>query len=183
MRSRGEGTSETAAQPGVAAAIGAIVAAGLAVTGWRFIGPDHIVYAVVVQGGFTFLGLLAGPLFVDTARRRYAVSSAEPRIHALLGADALRRLLGRIGWNSVIDSPREHGEGHTRRTRLLRGTELSETGHIIAGVATLLLAAAAVGTAHVAGAVQIILVGLPLHAYPIMIQRIVRQRLRHPHHR
>nr|WP_283251595.1 hypothetical protein [Aeromicrobium duanguangcaii] len=119
-------------------------------------------------------------MFVDTARRRYAVTSAEPRIYALLGADALRRLLGRIGWNSVIGSLREHGEGHTRRTRLLRGTELSETGHIIAGVATLLLAAVAIGTAHVAGAVQVILVGLVLHGYPIMIQRIVRHRLRHP---
>ena len=159
------------------AAVGTIVAAGLAITGWRFIGPDHLVYAMVVQGGFTFLGLLTGPLFVDTARRRYAVTSAEPRIYALLGADALRRLLGRIGWNSVIGSLREQGEGHTRLTRLLRGTELSETGHAIAGVATLLLAVAALGTAHVVGAIQIFLAGLLLHGYPIMIQRIVRQRV------
>lgn len=166
------------------AAIGIIVAAGLTITGWNFIGPDHLVYAFVVQGGFTFLGLLTGPLFVDTARRRYTVTDAEPRIYALLGADALRRLLGRIGWNSVIGSLREQGEGHTRLSRLLRGTELSETGHTIAGVATLLLAAAAIGTAHLVGATQIILVGLLLHGYPIMIQRIVRQRrpsIKKPH--
>nr|WP_255668691.1 hypothetical protein [Aeromicrobium duanguangcaii] len=122
-------------------------------------------------------------MFVDTARRRYAVASAEPRIYALLGADALRRLLGRIGWNSVIGSLREQGEGHTRLSRLLRGTELSETGHAIAWVATLPLAVATVGAGHAVGAVQVLLAGLFLHGYPIMIQRIVRQRLRHPQNR
>ncbi|MFC4554448.1 hypothetical protein [Georgenia faecalis] len=163
--------------PIAAAVIGVALATTLAVAGWSFIGPDHLVYALTVQGGFTFLGLLAGPLLVDTLHRRYTVASAEPRIYALVGAQALRRLLGRVGWNRAIASMREQGPGSTRLERLARGTQLSETGHAIGGAATLVLAATAILAQQFVGAAQIVMVGLVFHGYPMMIQRIVRYRI------
>jgi|SRR5690625_3713131 len=180
MARNGEHTGGTPTHVYVTALLSVVLVLGLTVAGWYFIGPDHIVYAVIVQGGFTFLGLFLGPLLVDTVRRRYVVAAREPRIYAVLGADALRRFLGRVGWNRAIDSMREQEPGRTRLERQVRGTELSETGHAVGGIATVLLAMAAAIANHLVGAGQILLIGILVHAYPIMIQRIVRNRiLRH----
>lgn len=79
-----------------------VVGVGLPVAGWFAIGPDHIVYAVVVQGAFLLMALLAGPSLVDVARSRYRVRGFEPLIYTLLGAEALRCVLDFVGWNRVI---------------------------------------------------------------------------------
>lgn len=177
MRRNGEHASDAPAYAHVTALFSAVLVSGLTVAGWYFIGPAHIVYAVIVQGGFLFLGLFLGPLLVDTVRRRYIVAAREPRIYAVLGADGLRRLLGRVGWNRTIGSLREQEPGRTRLDCQVRGTELSETGHAVGGIATVLLAIAAASTHHFVGAGQIVLIGILVHAYPIMIQRIVRNRI------
>lgn len=156
---------------------GLLVGVGLAVAGWFAIGPDHVVYAVVVQGGFLFMALLIGPLLVDVARSRYRVRSFEPRIDTLLGAEAVRRALDLVGWNRVIKNMRQAKNEEPGTSRFLRGTEQSETGHLLGLTATGLLVLLAVVTSHPVGALQILLVGVILHIYPIMIQRLVRFRL------
>ena len=78
-------TAQSGGQPGTVAA-GLVFGLGLAVAGWFAIGPDHLVYAFVVQGAFLFMALLMGPALVDVARQRYRVRPFEPRIYALLGA-------------------------------------------------------------------------------------------------
>lgn len=156
---------------------GLLAGLGLAVAGWSTIGPDHVVYAIVVQGAFLFMALLTGPALADVARSRYRVRTCEPRIYTLLGAEALRRLLDVVGWNRVIRQMRlAEGEG-SGRGRFLRGTEQSETGHCLGFAATALLVVIATATGHPLGAVQILLVGVILHLYPVMIQRIARFRI------
>lgn len=163
-------------KPGSAPA-GLVFGLGLAVAGWFTMGPDHLVYAVVVQGAFLFMALLTGPALVDVARYRYQVKPFEPRMYTLLGAEALRRLLGLVGWNRVIKQMRrtEHGESGT--ASFLRGTEQSETGHLLGFSATAVLAIMAAATSHPRGAAQILLLGMILHLYPVMIQRITRFRI------
>ncbi len=156
---------------------GLLVGVGLAVAGWFAIGPDHVVYAVVVQGGFLFMALLIGPSLVDVARSRYRVGSFEPRIYTLLGAEALRRALDLVGWNRVIKNMRQAECKEPGTSCFLRGTEQSETGHLLGFTATGLLVLLAVVTSHPVGALQILLVGAILHVYPIMIQRLIRFRL------
>lgn len=163
-------------QPGSAAA-GLAFGLGLAVAGWFAIGPDHLVYAVVVQGAFLFMALLTAPALVDVARRRYRVRPVEPRIYTLLGAEALRRLLGLIGWNRIIKEMRQTEQGASGTARFLRGTEQSETGHLLGLSATAALAITAAATSHPRGTAQILLLGMILHLYPVMIQRITRFRI------
>ncbi len=158
---------------------GFLVGIGLAVAGWFAIGPGHVVYAVIVQGGFLFMALLIGPSLVDIARSRYRVRSFEPRIYTLLGAEAVRRALDVVGWNRVIKNMRQVKNEEPGTSRFLRGIEQSETGHLLGLITTGLLALLAVGTSHPVGALQILLVGAILHIYPIMIQRLVHFRLTH----
>ncbi|CAM3243456.1 hypothetical protein PSET11_00518 [Arthrobacter ulcerisalmonis] len=150
---------------------------GAAVAGWFAIGPDHLVFAIVAQCGILFMALLVGPSLVDVGRSRYRVKSVEPRIYALLGVEFLRRALDIAGWNRIIKQMRQMEDGRSGLSNFLRGTEKSETGHLLGIVATLLLGIAAAATAHPQGAVQILLVGLVLHGYPVMIQRMVRFKI------
>ncbi|WP_104053990.1 MULTISPECIES: hypothetical protein [unclassified Arthrobacter] len=157
--------------------MGLVAGLGLAVAGWFAIGPDHLVYAFVVQGALLFMALLTGPVLVDVARQRYRVRPFEPRIYTLLGAEAFRRLLGVVGWNRIIMQMRRTEQGASGTARFLRGTEQSETGHILGFSATAVLAIMAVATSHPGGAAQILLIGVILHLYPVMIQRITRFRI------
>lgn len=50
---------------------GLVIGVGLAVASWFAIGPDHVVFAFAVQGGFLFMALLMGPALVDAHRTRY----------------------------------------------------------------------------------------------------------------
>lgn len=163
-------------QPGSAPA-GLVFGLGLAAAGWFAMGPDHLVYAVVVQGAFLFMALLTGLALVDVARYRYRVRPFEPRIYKLLGAEALRRLLGLVGWNRIIKQMRRTEQGASGTARFLRGTEQSETGHLLGFSATAILAFMAAATSHPRGAAQILLLGMILHLYPVMIQRITRFRI------
>ncbi|WIB08056.1 hypothetical protein QNO08_09190 [Arthrobacter sp. zg-Y820] len=156
---------------------GLVFGLGLAVAGWFAIGPDHFVYAFVVQSAFLFMALLTGPALVDVARYRYRVRPFEPRIYTLLGAEALRRLLGLVGWNRIIEQMRRTEQGASVTARFLRGTEQSETGHLLGFSATAVLAIMAAATSHPRGAAQILLLGMILHLYPVMIQRITRFRI------
>ena len=83
------------------------IGVGVAVAGWMAIGPNHLVFAVVVQGAFLFMALLVGPTLVDVRRSRYRVRAVEPRIYTLLGAEMLRRVLDAVGWNRLIGHMRQ----------------------------------------------------------------------------
>ncbi|WP_152915939.1 hypothetical protein [Arthrobacter sp. RIT-PI-e] len=154
---------------------------GLTVAGWSAIGPDHLVFAVVVQWAFLFMAFLIGPTLVDAGRSRYRVRAFEPKIYTLLGAQILRSVLDASGWNRIIRQMRQSESGTSGLSRFLRGTEQSETAHLIGVAATVLLVITTVATAHYQGAIQISLVGLMLHGYPVMIQRIVRFKITNHH--
>lgn len=62
-------------------------------------------------------------------------------------------------------------------TRYLRGTEQSETAHLLGAAATVVVAAVAAATGHPQGVLHLLLVGFVLHGYPVMIQRMVRFRI------
>jgi hypothetical protein len=156
---------------------GLVIGIGLTVASWFAIGPDHVVFALTVQGGFLFMGLLMGPALVDARRARYQVRTFEPRLYALLGAELVRRVLDAVGWNRIIGQMRHSEIGASMLVRFVRGTEQSETAHLLAGAATLVVAGIAAATTHFQGAWQVLLIGLALHGYPVMLQRIVRFKI------
>ena len=156
---------------------GLVIGIGLTMACWFAIGPDHVVFALTVQGGFLFMALLVGPALVDARRTRYQVRAFEPQLYAVLGAELVRRVLDIVGWNRIIGQTRHSERGTSMLARFLRGTEQSETAHLIGAVATVVVAAIATATTHLQGACQILVIGFVLHGYPIMIQRNVRFRV------
>lgn len=156
---------------------GLVIGVGLTLASWFAIGPDHVVFAFAVQGGFLFMALLMGPALVDAHRTRYQVKAFEPRLYALLGAELVRRVLDVVGWNRIIGRMRQSESGASMLARFIRGTEQSETAHLLGVAATLVVAGIAAATTHFQGAWQVLLVGLVLHGYPVMIQRIVRFKI------
>lgn len=133
------------------AAIGLTVGFGLAVACWFAIGPNHPVLAITIQGGFLFMALLVGPALVDIGRSRHRVRAYEPRLYALLGAELVRRVLNIVGWNQVIGRMRHSESGDSMLARFLRGTEQSETAHLLGAAATVMLAVIAAATGHLQG--------------------------------
>jgi hypothetical protein len=160
---------------------GLVIGIGLTVASWFAIGPDHVVFALTVQGGFLFMALLMGPTLVDAHRTRYQVKAFEPRLYALLGAELVRRALDVVGWNQIIGQMRHAEIGASMLARFIRGTEQSETAHLLGGAATMVVAGIAAATTHFQGAWQVLLIGLVLHGYPVMIQRIVRFKITSRH--
>lgn len=159
------------------AAIGLTIGFGLALAGWFAVGPDHPVFAITVQGGFLLMALFAGPAVVDVGRSRYQVRACEPRLYAVLGAELVRRGLDVVGWNRMVGRMRHSESGDSMLARFLRGTEQSETAHLLGAATTILVTVVATTTGHIQGALQILLVGFVLHGYPVMIQRMVRFRI------
>lgn len=157
--------------------VGLTIGVIFAVASWSAIGPDHVVFAIAVQGGFLFMALLMGPSLVDIGRSRYRVRAFEPRLYALLGAELVRWVLDVVGWNRMIGRMRQSETGSSMLARFLRGTEQSETAHLLGATATVVVGCIAVATTHLHGAAQILLVGFIVHGYPVMIQRIVRFRI------
>lgn len=164
----------------VEALAGLAIAVVIAATGWAYIGPGHWAYAFVVQGGLLLLGLLAGEVLVDVARARYRVGRGEVILYRLFGVGALQRIFKVIGWDRVIRDMRGDDGGPGSRARRIRGTELSETSHGLGAIGTAILCVAAGSAGHGRGAVQIAVIGLAVHIYPIMLQRLVRRRSTRP---
>lgn len=155
----------------------------MAIAGWAFIGPGHWVYAFVVQYGLLIFGLLAGDACTDVARSRYRVARLEPVVYRLIGVGVLQKFFKVVGWDRIIRGMRGDDGSPGSRERRLRGTEQSETGHLLGAIGTVALSVTAVAAGQARGAAQIAVVGVAVHVYPILLQRLVRDRTVRSHDR
>ncbi|MDO3704966.1 hypothetical protein Q3W71_25190 [Micromonospora sp. C28SCA-DRY-2] len=100
----------------------------------------------------------------------------EPALYRRLGVAAYRRLLRRLGWERLMG----HSFAGTRSAlpALDLRTRRSEFGHSVLAVVALGLAgvAALLGAGPAAGWLAGLTV--PLHGYPILLQRALRARIR-----
>ena len=116
-----------------------------------------------------------GLLRMDPRRLRLANWEREGRIYRGLGVPAFRWLLlhSPLGWFAPtlkLTSRRDVLE------RLLREMNFAEGVHWIAGTLTLGLAAACAAAGQGAVGLWLLLSTIPLHAYPVMVQRSNRSR-------
>ncbi len=159
------------------ATAGALAVAGLA---WAC--------ATALGGGFAFawvthflmMAWISGVL--DAVQPRldgawFRVRPREPRVYRRLGVVAYRKALRRVGWDRlggrhVFDGTRASLAALDRQTRM------SETGHLVVGaVGTAMVLVAAALQAWDAAA-WLLAVNVVLHAYPVMLQRFTRSRVR-----
>lgn len=161
-----------------AALVPALPAGALLVAGWYAVGADHPVYAAVVAGTTLPLGASTG----DAVARRLPeswmqVSSTERAWHRRLGVGPFARLLELVGWNRVVAGMREFDGTRAALPRLHRAVRGSLAGHGIGLLVHVVLSVVALPAGHPWGSLWILLAGLPLHLWPMLLQRSTLWRL------
>jgi hypothetical protein len=151
---------------------------GVLIFFWFARGPDHPVFGLLVAVWTLLLGVvIAVPVMMRVPERWFRVPAGERKLHRMLGVAAFGWLLDRIGWNRLVVPMR--GFNGTRAT--LRALELSARGaasaHGACFVVHILVAALALFTGHPWGALWILLAGVPVHLYPVLLQRSLMLRL------
>lgn len=159
--------------------------AGLLIERWfdGDMGPGHPAYALLVAAWTFFLTPgVAIPAVVlvmrFVPRDWFRVPAGERVLHCVLGVGKFEWLLERSGWNRRVVAPFRRFDGTKAGLPRL---ELSALGGIIAHGACfaihLLLAVAALITAHPWGALWILLPGVVAHLYPMLLQRSIMLRI------
>lgn len=148
---------------------------------WTASHPDNhpVVFTVSVTW---FLGLFAGMLtrraLLRMDPKRFALSRWERdgRIYDHVGVGVFGWLFQHtpFGW---LDPFLKVRSGRSDMDRLLRELSFAEGSHLIQGVVSLSLALAFLAGGHAVVGLAFVVLSLPLHIYPIMLQRRSRGRV------
>lgn len=155
-----------------------VAAAAVIAAAWVFISPSGFIFAWVTH--FILMAWAASVLGPGVRVPDYAwllVRRWEPKLYAALGVRLFGRMLDAVGWNRII--AKERGFDGTRQglDELDQHTRRSEIGHILCWFATVFLAVGALLAGSWVGAVWLLGLGVPLHLYPVLLQRVLRARL------
>jgi len=171
-------TSPSARAPWTAIGAVVVLTASVVAVFARVLGLGSALFALefhfVLMTGAYFVGKLAAPRL---AGRRFEVSAAEVRLYERLGVHAFRKLLRRSGWTAAMRDARVF-DG-TRRTLASYeyATRAGENAHLAIFVLAVGMALLALFTGEPGGALWLVGLGIPLHVYPILLQRTQRARL------
>jgi hypothetical protein len=159
---------------------------------WTALDPDDhpVVFTVSVTW---FLGLLVAMLtrkaFLRMDPKRFALARWERdgRIYDRVGVGAFEWLLRHtpLGW---VDPFLRVRSGRNDMERLLRELSFAEGTHLVEGMVSLALAVVFLAGGHAAVGLAFVVLSVPIHIYPIMLQRRTRGRVlgvmrRDPHRR
>lgn len=154
------------------------IASGVVAAAWVFIGPTGFVFAWVTHFILmAWASLVFGPRMRVPDYDWMRVKRWEPRVYMYLGVGLFGKLLDVTGWNRIIT--KERGFDGTRRgiDGLDQHTRRSELGHVMCLLGTVFLAIGALVTGRWEGALWLVGLGVPLHVYPILLQRVLRCRI------
>ncbi|GAB3689454.1 glycosyl-4,4'-diaponeurosporenoate acyltransferase CrtO family protein [Nocardiopsis oceani] len=181
-RDEGTGHEAVAPPPRARAAMVSVAAAGstaaAVAAAWIMIGPTGFVFAWIAH-----FVLMAGVSVALDARSRplehpwFRVRRWEVPLYGRLGARLYGRALDAVGWNRVVERGRGFDGTRAGLTGLDQHTRSSEAGHLLCLVVASVLAAAAVSMGSWAGALWLVGLGVLLHVYPVMLQRLLRVRI------
>ena len=146
---------------------------------WFVLGPSNPWYAVTVASGTFALGPAgAAPVVRRVPRHWFRVPAGERVLHRMLGVGIFGWLLAVSGWNRHVAEPMR---GFSGKRAGLPSLEQSVRGNVSAHgtcfAIHVLLAGLALFTGHPWGAVWILLAGVPIHLYPVLLQRSIMLRL------
>ena len=94
-----------------------------------------------------------------------------------MGVHVYGRVLDAIGWNRLIEGTRAFDGTRAGLPALDQHTRRSEGGHLLCLLVAVLLAGAAAGTGAWSGAGWLVGLGVVLHLYPALLQRLLRLRI------
>ena len=112
-------------------------------------------------------------------RQWFRVPTGERVIHRVLGVDVFGRLLDVSGWNRRVLKPMRNFSGRKRGLlRLEEGVQASAVSHgICFGIHMVLAVLALFSRYPWRGALWMLLPGVPIHLYPVLLQRSIQLRL------
>lgn len=164
------------------AAAGALVAtastAGLIGAGWVVIGPAGFTFAWVTHFLLmAWVSVVSGALTRPVEHRWFRVSPWERTVYEAVGVRGYGRVLDVIGWNRLIEASRQFDGTRAALPELDQHTRRSEGGHLLCLLIAVLLAGATAWTGVWSGAGWLVGLGIVLHLYPAMLQRLLRLRI------
>jgi hypothetical protein len=159
--------------------IAVLFMAGVLIFCWSVPGPDHPAYGLLVVGWTLNLGpVVAGPVMLRLPARWFCVPAGERVLHRMLGVGVFGWLLDRSGWNRHVALPMRGFKGTRAALPSLElSVRASASAHGACFAVHVLLAALALATGHPWGALWLLLPGVPIHLYPVLLQRSVMLRL------
>lgn len=154
------------------------LAAGAIAAAWLFIGPTGFSFALVTHLVLlSWVSSIVGPRVKIPDLDWLRVRNWELRLYPALGVRLFGTLLDLIGWNRVI--AKERGFSGTREGLhgLDQHTRRSEIGHGLCIVVTVAMALGVLATGGWQGAAWLVVLGLVVHLYPVLLQRLLRARI------
>ena len=109
--------------------------------------------------------------------RWFHVRAWEPRVYRRLGVLQFGALLRRVGWERAMSPGRPFDGTRSSLPGLERRTRMSEFAHLVLGAVGTGMVGVAVAHHAWDAAAWLFAANVVLHAYPIMLQRVVRARL------
>ncbi|WP_162794566.1 hypothetical protein [Nocardioides houyundeii] len=162
----------------LAGSLATALAAGGIAAAWVLIGRTGFTFAWVTHFILmAWVSSIVGPRVHIPSHGWLRVRPWEARLYPALGVRLFGKLLDVIGWNRVI--ARERGFDGTREglKELDQHTRRAEVGHSICLFVTAAVAFGVLSTGAWRGAVWLVALGLLLHLYPALLQRLLRARL------
>ena len=162
--------------------------AGYITVFWFIIGPASKVagattpwYAVSVAWATSALVVVVPvhDLIRQLPRQWFRVPTSERIIHRVLGVGVFGRLLDVLGWNRRVLKPMRGFSGKkSGLQRLEQGVQASAVSHGICLGIHMVLAVLALFSRHPwKSALWMLLPGVPIHLYPVLLQRSIMLRL------
>jgi hypothetical protein len=105
------------------------------------------------------------------------VRDREPLVYRRLGVLQYGAVLRRVGWERATSSGRSFDGTRSSLPDLERRTRMSEFAHVVLGVFGTGMVVVALACHAWDAAAWLFVANVVLHAYPIMLQRVLRARL------
>ena len=161
----------------VVAVITTAITAAFLVFAWRVAGDHGFVIAWV-----THFTLMAWSFIVGIPRSGltapwFLVREWEPRVHRALGVRFFDRFLTIIGWNRFIAMERTFDGSRSGLAALDHDTRRSEVAHLACLAITVGIAVVALTIGSRGAAIWLTALAVPLHLYPVGVQRLLRSRI------
>jgi len=147
---------------------------------WFAVGPDHPLSALTVLGATWALtpAVCAPAVIRRLPRQWFRVPAHERVLHRIAGVGLFDRLLDVSGWNRLITPLRGFSGTRASLLSLEQSARTSAGAHGICFAIHVLLAVLALFSSHPwSGALWMLLPGVPVHLYPVLLQRSIMLRL------
>jgi len=157
--------------------VAAVVVGAAGATG-AVLGFDTFAFAWVLHFGLMAVAAAVMPVLRPRlAGPWFRVRPWEPSLHRRLGVWVFMRGLRRVGWERAMRGSRAFDGTRSSLAGLDRDTRASESSHLVLAAVGTVLAAVAAGLGAWQAVGWLLALNLPLHVYPLLVQRTMRARV------